>query len=268
MSPERTSVAVLGLGEAGGLISVDLVASGLGVRGFDPAQVATPVGVVRCGEPCEAVDGVKVVLAITATVDATVALAQVLPHVGPDTVYADLSSGSPELKRHLAATAGVAGLAFVDVALMGAVPGKGLRTPALASGPGATRLVEILRPLGMPIEEVGPEPGLAATRKLLRSVTVKGLAALIIESVQAARAAGVVDQTWRDIVEQVASIDAAFVRRLVEGTERHAVRRRHEMEAAAALLADLGIEPVMTRATVETLHRAVDGFVPELPLQP
>ena len=73
---------------------------------------------------------------------------------------------------------------FVDVALMTPVPGRGLRTPSFASGPGAERYAAAMRPLGVPVEVVGERAGDASTRKLLRSVTMKGLAALVIEALR------------------------------------------------------------------------------------
>jgi 3-hydroxyisobutyrate dehydrogenase-like beta-hydroxyacid dehydrogenase len=150
--------------------------------------------------------------------------------------------------------AAAAGVRFADVALMAPVPGNGLRTPALASGPAAGAFVAALAPLGMPVEHAGDEPGRAAARKLLRSVVMKGLAALVIESLRAAEAAGLAAETWDNVVAQLTAADEVLLRRLVGGTGRHAVRRAHEMEAAADLLAELGVEPTMTLATVAQLR--------------
>jgi 3-hydroxyisobutyrate dehydrogenase-like beta-hydroxyacid dehydrogenase len=150
---------------------------------------------------------------------------------------------------------------------MSPVPGTGLRTPALVSGPSARELIATMAPLGMPVEHAGDEAGMAATRKLLRSVVVKGLTALVIESMRAAGAAGLVNETWDNIVGQLNAVDEALVRRLVTGTGRHAARRVHEMEAAAELLTELGVEPTMTSATTAQLRRvAADRTaVPTLP---
>jgi 3-hydroxyisobutyrate dehydrogenase-like beta-hydroxyacid dehydrogenase len=256
---------VFGLGEAGSLIAADLVAAGQDVRGFDPARVATPAGVERDDDPRRTVAGADIVLALTASADAPTALGQALDEIPGTAIYADLSTGSAVAKRQLAATAAARDLAFADVALMAVVLGNGLHTPALASGSGAAAFAAAMAPLGMPIEAVGDQAGDAATRKLLRSVVIKGLAALLIESMHAADAAGFAAQTWDNLVDQVTAADGVFLRRMVEGTGTHAVRRLHEMEAAADLLADLGVDPVMTRATVESLRRVIDAGLPRLP---
>jgi len=261
---------VFGLGEAGSLMAGDLAGAGVEVHGYDPAEVATPAGVSRHPDPRAAVSGADLVLGVTAAADAPEALAQALHAIPRTAVYADLSTASAGLKQRLATTARGAGIPFADVALMATVPANGLRTPALASGPAARAFAALVGPLGMPVEHAGDEAGLAATRKLLRSVVMKGLAALVIESTRAAAAAGLADETWGNVVAQLAAADEALIRRLVTGTAPHATRRLHEMEATAELLAELGVEPIMTRATVEHLRRVADdpAAVPALPDSP
>jgi 3-hydroxyisobutyrate dehydrogenase-like beta-hydroxyacid dehydrogenase len=263
-----TWVCVFGLGEAGSLIARDLaMLPAVEVHGYDPADVATPGGVLRHDHPEAAVAGADVVLGITAAADATAALTQALDAIPRGAVYADLATASAGLQRSLATTAVGAGVGFTDVALMSPVHGTGLRTPALASGPAARAFIAIMGALGMPVEHAGDEPGMAATRKLLRSVVVKGLTALVVESMQAAEAAGLAGETWDNIAGQLTAADEEFIRRLVTGTGRHAARRVHEMEAATGLLAELGVEPIMTSATAARLRTvAADASaVPSLP---
>lgn len=251
-----TRICVFGLGEAGSLIAADLAAAGADVHGYDSGAVDTPAGVTRHPAPREAARHAQVVLGITAAADATTALTQALGTIPAGAVYADLATGSPALERRLETVAVGAGLGFVDVALMAPVPGHGLRTPALASGPAAAAFVATMTPLGMQVEHAGEAAGQATTRKLLRSVVMKGLAALMVESLRAAEAAGLAEETWRNVVAQVTEADETLLRRLVAGTATHAERRAHEMEAAAGLLAELGVEPTMTLATTAQLRVA------------
>lgn len=261
-------IAVFGLGEAGSRIAADLAARGVEVHGFDPAAVPDPAGVRRVVRPGEAVDGADFVLAITAAADAVTALEQALEEIPAEAVYADLATAAPKLKQRLAARAAARRLAFVDVALMAPVPGKGITTPAGVSGDGAVRFTEVFGAFGMPVENVGEAPGQAALRKLLRSVMMKGLAALLIEAMRAGHAAGVGDWLWRNMADQLTVADGPLLARLVAGTKPHARRRLHEMEAAETLLDDLGVEPVMTRATVASLRRMLDEELPEVPEKP
>jgi len=259
-------VALFGLGEAGSLFGADLCAAGVRVTGFDPGSMPTPTGVVRCDDPVTAVAGAQVVLALTASADACTALTQALTAIPADAIYADLSTSAAALKRDLAATAAARCLPFADVALMATVPGRGMRTPALAAGSGAAAYVAALAPLGVPVEVVSDEAGDAATRKLLRSVMMKGLAALVIEAMRAAEQAGLSEWLWGNLADEITAADEALLARLVQGTGPHAVRRLHEMEACQAQLESLGIDPVMTRSTVESLRRVPSEGIPALPL--
>jgi 3-hydroxyisobutyrate dehydrogenase-like beta-hydroxyacid dehydrogenase len=240
-------VAVLGLGEAGGRIAADLVAAGCTVRGWDPAR--RPEGVANADSDLTAVRGADVVLSINAAAVALDAAARVAGELGSDVLYADLNTASPQLKRELAAALPVQ---FADVALVGVVPDSGLATPALASGAGAERFAELFRPLGMPVDVVGPDPGDAAGLKLLRSVFMKGMAASAVESLEAARAAGVEDRVRADIA---AVIGEPLLDRLLSGSRLHAVRRVDEMRAAAGYLEELGVEPRVASAAAEWLLR-------------
>lgn len=259
------TVGIFGLGEAGSLISADLAAAGAVVTGYDPAPQDTPPAVRRVADPAAAVTGAQLVMAVTAAADSMTALTQALDAIPPGAVYADLSTAAAQRKRDLAEVAAGRSLAFADVALMDMVPGNGVFGKSLASGPGAERYAGMLAPIGVPVEPIGAEPGLAATRKLLRSVVMKGVPALVIEAMRAARAAGLGDETWQNLIGQLTSADAAFLRTLLEGTETHSARRTAEMEAATELLESLGVDPVMTRATVESHRRMPADGLPELP---
>ena len=182
--------------------------------------------------------------------------------IGRGTVYADLSTAPPSLKEDLEDTASLRGLPFADVALMAPVPGHGLATPSYASGPGAAAYAQLVQPLGANVEVIGDEAGTAALRKLLRSVFMKGLAAVLIEGARAAEAAGELAWFWDHIVEVVSTADEELLQRMVSGTATHSTRRRQEMEAAAAVLQMIDVDPVMTRATVESLRRIAEHGVP------
>ncbi|WP_433467686.1 DUF1932 domain-containing protein [Spirillospora sp. CA-128828] len=247
-------VAVLGLGEAGGAIARDLVAAGAVVRGYDPA-VAASGGMVQAGSEAEAAESAGLVLSVNSAHDAVAALKAGIGGVGDGVVWADLNTGSPGLKRELDAIAGQGGVRFADVAIMAPVPGRGLRTPMLACGEGARDVAAILTPSGAEIDVLDAEAGVAAGRKLLRSVFFKGLAGSVVEALEAARAAGCEDWLRENIVAELAAAGEHTVDRLVGGTYKHAVRRAAEMEAAATMLDELDVPPAMAAASRDLLRR-------------
>jgi len=243
-------VAVLGLGEAGGRIASDLADAGCVVRGFDPARRCE--GITNAESAEGAVAGAEIVLSINAAAVALEIAADVADALDAGALYADLNTSAPELKHELAQKVPVS---FVDVALVGVVPASGLATPALASGPGAERFAALFRPLGMPVEVLGPRPGDAAGLKLLRSVFMKGIAAAAIESLQAAQAAGVEQHVRTDIA---AVLGEPLLERLLVGSRVHAARRVDEMHAAAAYVEELGVEPRVSAAAAAWLEQLRD----------
>jgi 3-hydroxyisobutyrate dehydrogenase-like beta-hydroxyacid dehydrogenase len=245
------TIAVLGLGEAGGALARDLVTAGAVVRGYDPAVAATD-GVVDTGSEAEAAEGADLVLSVNS---ATAAVDALKAGVGAAAMWADLNTTSPGTKRLLAEIAATHGVPFADVAIMAPVPGHGLRVPMLATGEAAARVAEILRPFGASVEVMAGPAGLAAERKLLRSVFFKGMAAAVVEALTAARAAGC--EAWlREVIEnELTRADATTVERLVSGSYRHAVRRTAEMAAAAAMLDELGVPADVAGAARDHLAR-------------
>jgi 3-hydroxyisobutyrate dehydrogenase-like beta-hydroxyacid dehydrogenase len=108
--------------------------------------------------------------------------------------------------------------------------------------------------LGADVTVLPGPPGAAATRKLIRSVFVKGMAAAIIEAAQAARKAGC-EQWLRDqAAAEFETADARLVDRLIEGSVKHAGRRSHEMAAACELLAALGVPSRVSAASYDWLR--------------
>lgn len=247
-------VALLGLGEAGAAIASDLVAEGVVTRGWDPDPARAVPGVEKAVSPVEAVGGADVVLSVNAQAAAVPAALSVVNALKTGQLFADLNTTSAEVKRQVAAALAPSGAAFVDVALLAPVPGMGVHTPCLVSGAGAERFAEIFGAFGMPVEVLSDVPGDAATRKLLRSVFMKGLAAAVVESLSAAELAGC--ETWlrAQIVAVLTGADESLVDRLVQGSTQHARRRVDEMEAAAAVVAELGLEPHVALAAAAVLR--------------
>ena len=250
-------IAVLGLGEAGSVIARDLLAAGARVRGYDPA-VAAEAGITDTGSEAEAARGADLVLSVNSAKAAVDAFRAGRAGLARGALWADLNTASPGVKRELAGIAEASGVPFADVAIMAPVPGRGLRVPMLASGDAAERYAGLLTPLGADIEVLAGPAGLAATRKLLRSVFYKGMASAIVEALEAARAAGHEQWLREHIAAELAAADARSVERIVDGTARHAVRRAAEMEAAADMLTELGVRPVMADAS-RALHERLSG---------
>jgi len=246
------SIAVLGLGEAGSEIARDLAAAGADVRGYDPKVPCVSAVASRTSE-ADAVRDADLVLSVNSGHDAQTALVNALPSLRPGTVWADLNTATPGVKAALVEQLAGRDVPVADVALLAPVPGKGLRTPMLVSGDGAQRYTELMTGLGAQVEILPGPAGAAISRKLLRSVFYKGLAAAVVEALAAARAAGCEEWLAANISSELAAFDEQTIVRLVDGTYRHARRRADEMTAAVGQLLELGIPPRIAAAARDLL---------------
>ncbi|TMR89864.1 NAD(P)-dependent oxidoreductase [Nonomuraea basaltis] len=235
-----TVIAMLGLGEAGRIYARDLRGAGYHVRGFDPYVQLDDEQLEQLSSAEEAVATADLVISLVGARAAEPVARQALPHCPEHAVYADLNTGSPALKRTLAELAAAESVAFADVAVLAPVPRRGARTPLMASGTGAGKFAELVRPAAVPVESIPGGAGAAASRKLLRSVFMKGLAALMLECETAAVAAG--EQAWlrAQIVDELSGDVDQLIDRLIDGSKVHAARRVHEVEDAADYLVELG----------------------------
>ncbi|PXX71522.1 3-hydroxyisobutyrate dehydrogenase-like beta-hydroxyacid dehydrogenase [Nocardia tenerifensis] len=255
---EPVRVAVLGFGEAGIEFAADLVAAEADVRGFDP-EVAAPHGVRQRVDDADAVRDAELVFSLTTAAEAEAALRDCLPRLRAGTLWAEANTSAPAAKARLAALAQTRGVDLVDVAIMAPVPGSGLRTPMCVSGSAAARFAAVMDALGVVVEAIHGPVGAASSRKLLRSVVYKGLAAAVVEALAGAEAAGCADWFREHMTTEFPKFDAHTMERLVRGTYTHAARRTEEMDAAAQQLADLGVRPRIATATRDALRAIADG---------
>ncbi|MFQ5626583.1 MAG: DUF1932 domain-containing protein, partial [Methyloligellaceae bacterium] len=139
--------------------------------------------------------------------------------------------------------------ALVDVAIMGAIALTGGATPVLIAGVQAERARKPFELMGAKAEILaGGNPGDAVALKLLRSVIVKGLECLSIESLTAAEHLGVRERLFDVLGDFDQSPIAEFMSALVKTHILHAGRRMHEMEESAAQLRALGFDAAVTSA--------------------
>jgi len=245
-------IAVIGLGEAGSLIASGLAVAGAQVVGFDPANPANPpVPVAK--SVGDVVAGADVVISINSSTVAEKVAEQVAPLLDPGAVYADLNTGTPALKRSLAAA--FADGVFADVAIMKPVPGLAEKVPMGVAGPGARRFIGLLEPFGMDLEYVSEVPGEAAARKLLRSILAKGMAAVLIDCLWAAESMGLTEWAYEEILREFDSSSAETAKRYLTGTAQHVKRRQIEMMDVSEMLNDAAYQSTMVDGVALTYSR-------------
>jgi 3-hydroxyisobutyrate dehydrogenase len=260
-----TSFAFIGFGEAAQHVSRGLKGSGAGpIRTYDilfdsPAgdrlrQRASEIGVTACASHREAAAGSDVVIAAVTASSALDAAKAAAPGLARGQFYVDMNSISPAMKAQVCAAVTPSGARFVEVAVMESIPPHGHKTPMLLAGADAAALLEVLRPFGMRVDAVGERIGQASSVKLLRSILIKGLESLMLESLYVASNLGVADRVLGSLGETYPAMDWPKVADYLIGrTALHGVRREAEMREAARMLRDVGFEPVMAQAIADRI---------------
>lgn len=254
-------VAILGIGEVGRTLARDLLAAGVSLSGWDPAPHHIPDGLSFADGNPQAAQSADLILSTNLSRVAVEVAQEVLPVLGAGQVFAEMNTASPALKREIADLFEDSGASFTDVAIMAPIILKGIHTPMLASGSGAPIFSRLLSPFGAPITVVPGPAGQAATYKLLRSIFYKGLASVVIETLEAARQMDL--EEW--VRDQMLTIlqDGSMIDRFVEGSRTHAARRVDEMSAVIDLLVEIGVQPYSSSAARERLRDLLEDEASE-----
>jgi 3-hydroxyisobutyrate dehydrogenase-like beta-hydroxyacid dehydrogenase len=220
------------------------------------AQAAGVVAQPSAQALCEASD--LVISAVTASNTLAVAQ-QAAPFLRPGSVFLDLNSASPGTKREAAALVDARGAHYVEAGVMTSVPPYGIRVPMLLGGAKAADLAALFTQWGLDATPVSEQLGVASAIKMCRSVMIKGLEALVIESYATARQYGVEDHVLPTLVETFPSIDwsqqgAYFFSRVVQ----HGKRRAEEMRESANTVREAGFAPLMTTAIADKQQWVAD----------
>ena len=256
-------IGMLGYGEVGKTFAKGLLPAVDGVDAWDlkfdqPAardheRADAALAGVRAGASMRDVCAGADLLMSAVTASNTLAVArEAAAHIKPGSYFLDLNSASPGTKKQAAALIDGAGGHYVEAGVMTSVPPYGIRVPMLLGGRQAGVLAEQLMAWGMDAKAVSDQLGVASAIKMCRSVMIKGLEALVIESYATARAYGVEDHVIPTLQETFPGIDwqqtgGYFFSRVVQ----HGQRRAEEMREAANTVAEAGFEPFMARAIAD-----------------
>lgn len=263
MADGKPKIAFIGFGEAGQAIAAGLHDSGAAVQMTawdilfpEPAggrlRRAADTSRVHCAtSAADAVREAELVISAVTAASSGEAAASVKTHLRGKPFFLDINSVSPGRKQDTAKTLGAAAR-YLDVAVLAPIHPARHQTPILIAGPDSQTVAPTLASLGMRASIAGIEIGAAAAIKMVRSVMIKGIEALTLECFLAAARAGVVDEVAASMRNNYPGLDwAKIVPYNLERMAVHGERRAAEMEEVADTLRELGVEPLMTGATVK-----------------
>jgi len=260
--PKHWHIGLVGYGEVGRILAEDLRAQGVAVSAYDLKldlgqgaalrDHAAAHGVSLVASHAElAVAAELIVSAVTAS--QAVAVAQACaPAVRKGAWFLDVNSASPGAKQRAARLIDAAGGRYVEGAVMTSIPPYRIAVPLLLGGPRAAPLQPLLADLGFAAKVASEKLGIASATKMCRSVMIKGLEAMVVESFTAARAYGVEDALIASLHETFPGVDwerqgAYFFQRVIE----HGRRRSEEVREVAETVREIGLTPWSAEGTAE-----------------
>ena len=263
VAPAHWRVGLVGYGEVGRILAEDLRAKGLAVSAYDlkldhsvtAASLQTHAvqhGVRLLASSAELAAGADLIISAV-TASQTVAVAQACAgSVQRGSFFLDFNSASPGAKQRAAALIDAAGGRYVEGAVMTSIPPYRIKVPLLLGGAHAAELSSLINTLGFASKVASDTLGVASATKMCRSVMIKGLEAMVIESFTAARHYGVEDAVVASLVETFPGIDwekqaAYFFQRVIE----HGRRRSEEVREVAETVRDAGLTPWSASGTAE-----------------
>ena len=261
---KRLRIGHVGFGEVGTILSQAIRAHGptwLGTWDIvlpdgEPGRLmgmrARAMGVKACANAADLYARADIIISAVTASNTYAAAEDAGRSIRAGSFYFDLSSASPDTKASAAKLVEAAGAHYVEAGVMTSVPPYGIKVPMVIGGPRAAELAEKLRPFGFELEIVSETIGVASAIKMCRSVMIKGMEALVIESFSTARRYGVEARVLESLKETFPGLDweeqgAYFFSRVV----KHGKRRAEEMREAAVTVCEAGFEPFMAAATAQ-----------------
>ena len=256
------NIALIGYGEVGKILAEDLRAAHHAVAAFDVklrGEAGEPMrehalrhGVALGESHGQAVRGSALVISAVTASQAVAVAEAVAPAIEPGAFFLDFNSASPGAKQRAAECIVARGGRFVEGAVMTSLPPYRIKVPLLLGGPDAAALAPLLMELGFAPRVASERLGVASATKMCRSVMIKGLEAMVIESFTTARHYGVEDAVIASLKETFPGIDwekqaAYFFQRVIE----HGRRRAEEVREVAVTVREAGLEPFSAAGTAE-----------------
>ncbi len=254
-----TRICLIGFGEVGQILADDLVGE---ISAYDilfaktdsvPSRATLQRKVRRAISAVDSARDADLILcAVTAASDLDAA-ASIIAGLKQGAFYVDFNSASPGMKQKAAGIVENAGGRYVEAAVMSPFPPKRLATTMLLGGPQAQDFLKYAEALGFSgatvfSDQVGP----ASATKMCRSVMIKGIEALLTESMLTARHYGVEKTVLASLSDLLPVGDwEKLAHYMISRSLEHGIRRAEEMREVAVTVSEAGIEPLMSSAAAE-----------------
>jgi 3-hydroxyisobutyrate dehydrogenase-like beta-hydroxyacid dehydrogenase len=273
-------IGLLGLGEVGSVLAEDLRPRAAALAAWDPqfasatsapSLSARRLSLVTANDAATAASGADLILSAVTAAQCVAAAESVCGHLKSGAWYLDLNSVSPGSRRQAANLITSAGGRFVEAAVMSPISPRRLASPMLSGGPHAADFRPLAAQLGLEsVQFFSDRVGDASAAKMCRSVVVKGLEALVLESLLTARTHGVESVVLESLQGLLGKNDwRDFARYMIARTQLHGRRRAEEMREVARTVREAGHPSAMSEGCAAWQDWAADRgtMAPSLELE-
>ncbi len=256
------NIALIGFGEAaqafhqGWSSNISCQFAAFDIKSLDPDLTASQTaiyarsGISGAGDLGACIRDADGIFSLVTADQALIAAENAAQYIAKNCYYFDCNSCAPDTKKAASKIITAAGGIYLDVAIMAPVYPKLHRAPLLVSGPNGNAALAFLTQMDMGAELMGAEIGRASSIKMIRSIVMKGLEAIVAECVLSGRKAGV-ENIVLDTLEKTYPGFGWHERAsyMLERMMVHGPRRAAEMREVALTVEQLGLDNSMSKAT-------------------
>ena len=255
-------IGLLGYGEVGQIFGADLAIVARQLSTYDVAfsdrsspqyiKVLAQPNITRCVSAAELASQSDLIFSAVTAEQANAAAHSVCKHLLRDAWFVDLNSASPATKRQAAQQINKTGGRYVEASVMSPVPPTRLATPILIGGLHASGFLKLKNSIGLTdVSVFSDQYGPTSAAKMCRSIMVKGIEALLVESLVTARGYGVEKTVLNSLDDLLPGPDwPRLAKYMIGRTLEHGGRRAEEMREVAKTVNDASLPANMSLATV------------------
>lgn len=267
------NIGIIGFGEVGQVFASGLLENNPDVNVYvydillEKKEKDIEEKIFNCGaEPVYRIDQLahkcEIVLSLVSSAASVNVAKEFSKELDDQKIFIDFTTSTPQDKKVSEdVIRGKKGL-YVDAAIMGTVATEKSKVPLLLSGSHAAETEKQLTALGFNCQIVELPNGASASIKLLRSIFMKGLEALVLETMITARNYGVEKAVLESISKTIDNNDfTAFSNALITTHMVHKNRRMKEVSDCIKIITDAKLEPSVTEGVLTFFKNSVNKQV-------
>ena len=253
------TVAIMSPGDMGHAVGAVLRQGGLRVitclegRGQRTATLAEQAGIESVADMGTLVSQADVLLSILPpgqAVSLSTRVAEALRATESALLYVDCNAVSPQTVRAIGDIVTSAGGRFVDAGIIGGPPAPGRTGTRIYASGEETGVFAGLREHGLDVRVIGDEIGQASGLKMCYAALTKGLTALAVELLTAAKVMGLEEPLRAELRDSQSTL-LGLLERSIPSMPPKAYRWVAEMEEIAATFAAVGLTPKMHQGAAD-----------------